>query len=195
MEMDKLMEESTPHNNAKLEIAFPKSDQDQKLRLISINGSMFAIVHAPLESQGPINLNCKDWSLILLAPIKSKTNITISAINIICLSEIVSEEGDVNILASAQLVKFSPKQSEKSIETGGRGEFYFQDDAGALLYYYRLYSDILNQIHEGNTESFYKAQQQFISSLCTLADKIEGKPETLNLYKVLNVWDIPNLEI
>lgn len=189
------MEESTPPKNAKLEIAFPKSDQDQKLRLVSINGSMFAIVHAPLESQGPINLNCDDWSLILLAPIKSKTNVSISAINIICLNEIVSEEGDVNILASGQLVKFSPKQSEKSIETGGRGEFYFEDDAGALLYYYRLYNDILNQIHEGNTESFYKAQQQFISSLCTLADKIEGKPETLNLHKVFSVWGISFLEI
>jgi len=184
------MDMKESEKNAKLEIAFPKSDQDQKLRLVSINGSIFAIVHALLESLGPINLNCEDWSLILLAPIKSKTNITISAINIICLNEIVSEEGDVNILASGQLVKFSPKQSEKSIETGERGEFYFEDDAGALLYYYRLYSDILNQIHEGNTESFYKAQQHFISSLCTLVDKIEGKPETLNLHKVLSVWGI-----
>lgn len=179
--------------NAKLEIIFPKSDQDHRLQLISINGSIFAIVFSALESQGPINLNCEEWSLILLAPIKSKANVDVTAINIICLNEIVSEEGNVNVQASDQLVKFS-KPSERSVETGGRGEAYFDEDAGALMYYYSLFNNILTNVHANTPESFAEAQQQFISSLCTLANKIEGSPENLNLDKVFSIWNIPHLE-
>lgn len=182
--------------DAKLQIGFPKSNEDHRLQLVDINGSIFAIVHSPLESLGPISLNCEDWSLVLLAPIKSKTNILISAINVICLSEIASEEGNVNIHASNRLVKFAHliNSPEKIQEMGERGEFQFDDDPGAFLHYYRLFDSIVSSVRVESLDSFSEAQQKFIMSLCTLADKIEGKPENLNLHKVLGIWDIPYLQ-
>lgn len=180
----------------KLQIAFPKSSEDQRLQLIQINGSVFAIMFSPLESLGPVRLYCEDWSLILLAPIKSKTNILISAINVICLNEIASEEGNVNIHASNRLVKFAHaiNPPEKVCEMGERGEFQFEDDPGIFLYYYRLFESIITLLRSGNPDSFSEVQQKFIMGLCTLADKIEGKQENLNIQQVLDIWGIPSLQ-
>jgi len=112
--------------DAKLQMGFPKCNEDHRLQLVEINGSMFAILHAPLESEGPIALHCEEWSLILLAPIKSKSNILISAINVICLSEIESKEGVINLHASNRLVKFAQLiKSDKVSEMGECGEFEF----------------------------------------------------------------------
>ena len=182
--------------DAKLQIAFLKSNEDHRLQLVEINGSIFAILHSPLESLGPINLSCQDWSLVLLAPIKSKTNILISAINIICLNEIASEDGNVNVHASNRLVKFAHliKPPEKVCMMGERGEFQFDDDPGAFLHYYRLFESIVSSARNESLDSFSEAQQKFIISLCTLADKIKEKPENLNLHNVLAIWDIPNLK-
>src|SRR5579872_7348909 len=99
--------DNTMQLDTKLQIGFLKSNEDHRLQLIEINGSIFAIVHSPLESLGPINLHCEPWSLVLLAPIKSQTNIFISAINIICLNEVESKTGNVNIHATGRFVKFS----------------------------------------------------------------------------------------
>ncbi|MES2200109.1 MAG: hypothetical protein V4489_08090 [Chlamydiota bacterium] len=183
-------------SDVKLQIAFPKSKEDHRLQLVEVNGSIFAILHSPLESLGPIRLYCEEWSLVLLAPINSKTNILISAKNIICLNEITSEEGNVSIHASNRLVKFahSIKPSEKICEMGEQGESQFNDDPGALLCYYQLFDAIVNSLHSGSTDSFSEAQQKFIMSLCALADKIVGGSENLNLQKVLDIWNIPYLK-
>lgn len=185
------------HLDTKLLITFPESSEDHRLQLVEINGSIFAIIHSPLESLGPIHLNCEEWSLVLLAPLKSKSDILISAINVICLSEIVSEEENLSIHASNRLVKFENlfKPVEKVTERGERGEFHFGDDPGAFLYYHRLFEGIVSNIRKGSPDSFSQAQQQFIVGLCTLADKIEGKPENLDLHKVLSIWNIPVGEI
>lgn len=179
--------------NSKLQITFPKSEEDHRLQFIEINGSIFAVLYSPLESFGPIRLHCEDWSLILLAPINSKANILISAKNIICLNEIVSEEGSVNIHASNWLVKFAHliKPVEKLCEMGERGEFQFDDDPGAFLFYHRLFEGIVDKLRNQSSDSFSEAQQSFIKALCTLADKVKKKPETLDLQKVLATWDIP----
>lgn len=181
-------------NNLKLQIAFPKSDEDHRLQLIKIDEAIFAIVHSPLESNGPIQLKCEEWSLILLSPIKSKTNIVISAINLICLNEIESQEGLINIHTSKHFVKFGPliKPSEKTSTITGGGEYQFDSDVGAVLYYYRLYQEVINDIHTGTPESLAKAQQQFITSLCAIAAKIENDSKELNLQKVLHFWGISN---
>ena len=183
-------------NDAKLQIVFPKSSEDHRLQLVEINGSIFAIVHSPLESLGPIRLYCEDWSLILLAPIKSKTNIVISATNVICLNEIASEEGNVNIHATHRLVKCTSliKPPEKFCGMGENGEFELDEDPGVFLYYYRLFDSIVSGLRNGSPDSFSEAQQKFIMSLCTLADKIEGKSGNLNLQKVLKIWNIPYLK-
>lgn len=187
------MQDNPVQTDVQLQCSFPKSNEDHRLQLIEINGSIFAVVHSPLESLGPISLHCEEWSLILLAPIKSKTNIFISAINVICLNEIASEEGQLSIHATNRLVKFTPcvKSPEKISEMGERGEYHFHDDPGALLYFYRLFETIVSCAREGKTDSFSQAQQAFITGLCTLADKIEKKPENLNLKKVLSLWGIP----
>lgn len=188
--------ENSKKDNIKLQISFPKSSEDKKLQLVGINDSIFAIVHSPLESLGPIRLQCEEWSLVLLAPIKSKVDIVISAINIICLNEIASEEGNVNVHASNRLVKFAQliKPAEKLCSMGERGEFEFSDDPGALLQYYRLFASIVTNMRNGNSESLPETQRNFITILCLLADKIEGKPEALNLQKVLELWNIPCLK-
>jgi hypothetical protein len=192
------MESSNPNmnGNTKLRVTFPKSTEDHRLQLVEINGSIFAIVHSPLESLGPIRLLCEEWSLILLAPIKSKTNILISAINVICLNEVASEEGIVNIHASNRLVKFAQgtKDPQKVCEMGEGGEFEFNDDPGAFLFYYRLFTSIVNSLRTENTDLFSEAQQKFITSLCTLADKIEANAENLDLNKVLQIWNVPPLK-
>lgn len=180
--------------SSKLLITFPKSSEDHRLQLVGINDAIFAIVHSPLESNGPIRLYCEDWSLILLAPLKSKSNIVVSAINVICLSEMTSEEGNLNIHASNVLVKWAHliKPPEKLCEIGERGEFQFENDLGAFLYYYKLFEGIISNIHNGSPDLLSQAQQQFITGLCTLADKIKGKVENLDLRKVLSLWNIPD---
>lgn len=180
----------------KLLITFPESREDHRLQLVGINDAIFAVVHSPLESLGPIHLHCEDWSLVLLAPLKSKADIQISAINVICLSEIASEEGCVNVHASNRLVKFAPisQPSEKVTERGERGEFYFKDDPATLLYCYRLFNGIVGDVRNKSPEMITKAQQRFIAALCTLADKIEGNSENLNLQKVLDIWNIPHYD-
>lgn len=177
-------------------ITFPESSEDHRLQLVGINGAIFAIVHSPLESLGPIRLKCEEWSLVLLAPLKSRSNILVSAINIICLREVASEEGNVNIHASNQLVKFPGlfKPAEKVTEMGERGEFQFGDEPGAFLYYYRLFEGIVTGVRTGTPHLIAQAQQQLIAALCTLADKIEGQPGNLDLRKVLGIWNIPRLK-
>lgn len=173
-------------DHIKLQIAFPKSDEDHRLQLVGINGSIFAILFAPLESNGPINLFCETWSLILMAPIKSKQDITISAINVICLNEIESEGGSVNIQASNQLVKFAHLPSEKRVERGEKGEFQFPDDPTLFMYFYRLFEGIIKEVDTTPAE----AQKKFIVAICGLGDQITGKPEKRELEKVLKLWGI-----
>ena len=181
--------------DAKLQMGFPKCNEDHRLQLVEINGSMFAILHALLESEGPIALHCEEWSLILLAPIKSKSNILISAINVICLSEIESKEGVINLHASNRLVKFAQLiKSDKVSEMGECGEFEFDDDPGAFLNYFRLFESVLRGIHTNTSESTAEAQQKFIGSLCSLAEKIEDSKDPLTLGKVLSCWNIPYLK-
>ncbi len=179
----------------KLLITFPKSSEDHRLQLVGINGAIFAIVYSPLESLGPIRLYCEEWSLVLLAPLKSKSDILVSAINVICLNEIVSEEGNINIHASNRLVKFAGLFNlPEKVSRGERGEFQFVDDPGALLYYHRLFRSIVSSAHNGSSDSIFQAQQQFITVLCTLADKIGEKPKNLDLHEVLNIWNISCLK-
>lgn len=190
------MEKKEDLEGVRLEITFPKSSEDHRLQLVGINGAVFAILHSPLESLGPIRLHCEEWSLVLLAPLKSRSNIIVSAINLICLSEIASEEGNVNVHASNRLVKFADlfKPAEKVCEMGESGEFQFDNDPGAFLYYYRLFEGVVTNVRNGSPDLLTQAQQQFIAGLCTLADKIEGKPVNLDLRKVLGIWNIPQLK-
>ena len=74
---------------------------------------------------------------------------------------------------------------------GERGEFECYDDPGAFLFHYRLFSDMMNRVRNGTRESFSDAQHKFMTSLCTLADKMRGKPENLDLCNVLDTWGIP----
>ncbi len=178
--------------NSKLLITFPESKEDHRLQLVGINDSIFAIIHSPLESQGPIQLLCEDWSLVLLAPVKSKSDILISAINVICLSEITSEEGSVDVQASNRLVKFVnfSKPSEKVTEKGERGQFIFADDPAILLNCYRSFSGIVGDVRNKSPESISNAQQRFIGVLCALADKMNGNSEHLDFQRVLDIWKI-----
>jgi hypothetical protein len=184
------MEDSS---KCKLSIQFPKSSEDHRMQLVEINGAIFAIVHSPLESLGPIRLYCEKWSLILLAPIKSQSNILITATNLICLSEIVTEAGSVNIHASNRLIKFADlfEPADRVCEMGEAGEFLFEDDPGSLLYYYRLFEGIVSSARIGSLDSISQAQQQFLAGLCGLADKMERSSANLDLSKVLNIFKIP----
>ncbi len=192
------MQDSKNHEqlNIKIKVNFPKSSEDHRLQLVSINGSIFAILHSPLESDGPINLHCEDWSLVLLAPIKSKANIIISAINVICLNEIQSKEGIVNIQASHRLVKLTPsiKPIEKVYETAKYAVSQVNDPA-ALLTCFQLFNKVIQGANEDDQASFVEAQHQFITVLCVLAEKIEGKAVQLNIQPVLQIWDILNVNI
>lgn len=188
------MEDSNEQNaSIKLQISFPKSNEDHRLQLIEINGAIFAILHSLLESNGPIHLNCKEWSLVLLAPIRSKSNIVISAINIICLNEVKSEEGTIEIEASNQLVKLTPciKPSEKAHAKGKKGEFELQDDPGTYLKYFKLFNTIVSGVRNQDS-ALSEAQQNVILTLCALAEKIEGKTKNLTISTVLDIWDIPD---
>ena len=182
--------------NTKLSITFPTSNEDHRLQLIEINGAIFAIVHAPLESQGPIRLQCEDWSLILLSPIKSTSHIVISAINVICLSEISSQEGNINLHASNLLVKFAGlfTAADKVSEIAEKDECTFDDDPGALLYFYRLFEGVVKAARSEDRELLSQAQQQVITALCTLADRIQNKTANLDLQKVLDMWNIPQMK-
>ena len=191
--MENLSEKALPSNQVL--IAFPKSSEDHRLQLVAINGAIFAIVHSPLESLGPIRLYCEEWSLILLAPLKSRSNIVVSAINVICLSEIVSENGNVNVHASNRLVKFPDlfKPIGKVSEMGERGEFEFANDPKILLHYYRLFEGVVDGVLSGSSELLSEAQQKFITVLCSLAGEIDGRSEKLDLIQTLSIWKIPRL--
>ena len=184
-------------DNIKMQIAFPKSDEDHRLQLVSVNGKLFAIFFGPLESKGPINLYCDGWSLILLSPVKSKSKIMIAADNIICLNEIVSEEGNVNLHASNQLVKFAHQvtSSENAIERGEKGEFQFSDDPTVFMYFYRLFESIVADVRNDAMDTIPEAQKNIIVALCALSDKINGKQEQRNLQKALEFWGIPQVTL
>lgn len=178
----------------KLQISFPRSDQDKKLQLVDINGSIFALVFAPLESKGPIKLDCKDWSLILLSPIKSNADVAISAINVLCFNEIDSQDGTVNLQASNLLLKFAPtiKKTEKINEKGARGTHNLSNDPASFVHYYKLYEAIISATREGTMtpEVFLELQQKFLLSLCAIAAQFEKEKENLTLKKVLSLWGI-----
>lgn len=180
----------------KLQITFPKSSEDHRLQLVEINGSIFAMISSPLESNGPINLYCEDWSLILLAPIRSQVDVSISAINIICMNEIVSEQGIVKIHASHRLMKYAPAiKSPVDIKTtSNHGEFQFSEDPAAFLNF-QLFHNLLSLVHDESSNATIEAQKKFMAALCVLAEKIEGKRENLNLQRVLEIWDIPMQKI
>lgn len=182
--------------DVKLQVNFPKSSEDHRLQLVSINGSIFAILHSPLESNGPINLLCEDWSLVLLAPIRSKTHIHISAINILCLNEIKSEEGIVHLQASNRLVKLTPsiKPSDKLFESAKHPVIQL-DDPAVLLTCFQLFNKVVQGAIENNQASFVEARHQFITTLCLLAEKIVGKTAQLNIQPVLKIWDILDVNI
>jgi hypothetical protein len=184
-----------PASNVKLRISFPVSNEDHRLQLVEINGAIVAILHAPLKSNGPIKLHCQDWSLVLLAPIVSKSDVEISAINIICLNEIQSEEGSINIQASNHLVELTPciKPSEKILAWGKCGEHRYGDDPGTFLKYFQLYNKVVQGARDTTPSASTEAQQNFLLSLCALANKITGKTEGLNIHSVLDFWDIPGL--
>jgi hypothetical protein len=187
------MQNSDSHEqfDIKLQVNFPTSSEDHRLQLVSINGSIFAILHSPLESDGPINLHCEDWSLVLLAPIRSKTNIVISAINVICLNEIESKEGIVSIHASNRLVKLTPsiKPVEKVYETAKHAVSQL-DDPATLLTSFQLFNKVIQSAREKSQSSFIEAQQNFIAVLCILAEKIGRRTAQLTIQPVLKIWDI-----
>ena len=180
-------------DGVKLEISFPKSSEDHRLQLVEINGAVFAILYAPLESVGPIRLYCEKWSLVIMAPLKSESNILVSATNVICLSEIVSAKGNVNVHASHLLVKFADlfRPRERVSEMGERGEYELNDDPGFLIYIYRLFEGIVQKVSDPNPQTLAHGQQQFLSALCAIADKIEKKEGGLDLRQVLQIWGIP----
>lgn len=175
-----------------MQVSFPKSSEDHRLQLVHINNSIFAILHSSLESEGPINLHCEDWSLILLAPIRSQTDINISAINVICLNEIESKEGNIHINASNRLVKLTPslKPIEKVYETAYYQAVTQLNDPVTLLTCFQLFNKIMQGAREKSQTSFVEAQQNFIAVLCILAEKIEGTIDLLNIQPILEFWNI-----
>lgn len=178
------------NSNIKLQVAFPKSDQDHRLQLVAVNSSIFAIIHAPLQSDGDINLNCEDWNLILLSPINSKKKVQISAINLFCFSEIAAQE-EIEIAVSKRLVTFSSPQSPKKVhESIGVEKSSFGDDPACLLQQVKLLNGLLTCIHDSNPDALLEAQTRFITFLCTLAEKIEGNQQKLNIQNVLTFWNI-----
>lgn len=178
-----------------MEIVFPKSSKDRYLQLVGINGSVFAIVHSPLESNGPIHLQCDDWSLILLAPIKSKSDVIIEGINVIRLNSVESIEGNASITASNQLVNISStiKAGLGFSEVAKCGEHRLDDESGTLMNYLKLFYDIVKNIYTDTPDSISEAQSKFISSLCTLMAKAKGKKEGMTMHQILGFWDIPIL--
>jgi hypothetical protein len=174
--------------NQILKIGFPRSTEDHRLQLVDVNGSVFAIVHSALESNGPIRLNCEEWSLVLLAPIKSQANIFITAINVIRLNTVESSEGIGNMSASNQLVGFAPPLKQVAFETGLKGERQFIDDPAGLLTYSQLFRKVVKDSH---TDNLPEAQKHFMMCLCAIANKIEPNGEDLNLQRVFGIWDIP----
>lgn len=190
-----MSESSHPHQDTRLKISFPKSSEDHRLQLIEINGSIFAIFYSELESNGPINLHCEEWSLFLLAPIKSKADIQISGKNIFCFNEIQSEEASVNVHAANRLVKMTPliQPQERLDAWGKKGESDLTNDPSTFFNYFQALHKIVTQIHEKTPESFAEAQNTFLTILYALAGKVEGKMENLNIHRVLGIWDIPPL--
>ena len=186
-----VMDNSDSNEDSKIElkISFPESDQDHRLQLIGINGSIFAILYSGLESNGPISLDCDEWSLVLLAPIKSKGDIFIAGKNVICFGTIESEEGKVDVTALNQLVSFAPpvKSALGASETGGKGEYRIGDDTGVFLNFFQLFNKIIGNIRDKNHE---EAQKRFLAGLCTLAAKIEENEEELTMERVLEIWGI-----
>lgn len=184
---------TSPHLS--LQISFPKSSEDHRLQLVVINGTIFAVFYAPLESKGPIRLDCEEWNLILLAPIRSETHIVISGKNVVCLSEITSKEGNINIHATKRLLKFSHliKPSEKYCEFAEGSEHSFDEDPGLLLYLHRTFLEIVRCQRSAIPDAIPEAQQKMIACLSTLADKVADKKKELNLSAVLKIWDIAHL--
>jgi hypothetical protein len=57
-----------------------------------------------------------------------------------------------------------------------------------------MFHEIVSNVRKGTPDSFSQAQEKVMMNLCTLADKIEGGSENLDLSKVLDLWHIPPLK-
>lgn len=182
----------TPPINTPLKIDFPTSSEDHRLQLVQINGSVFAILHSPLESMGPINLLCEDWSLVLLAPIRSEKKVEIKAINIIALNEVRSQTDEITIEATNRLLQLSvpPSPAENVIIEGKGGQYQYDDDPSTFIKYFQLFTAIITHARANTPEGFSEAQQKTLLALCALAEKMEGGIMTLTIQRVLKMWNI-----
>lgn len=181
---------------SQLKISFPESSEDNKLQLVDINGSIFAIIHSPLESHGPIHLNCEDWNLILLAPIKSDADIVISGEHIICLSEISSKKEKVKIHASNKLVSFISMKnaSGNKFDVQALKKIQFDDDHSTILHLVQLLQGVVLSARSADPSSIAQAQKNFVVALCTLSHKVKGTDKNLTLKECLDVWDVMYVE-
>jgi hypothetical protein len=84
--------------------------------------------------------------------------------------------------------------ADKVSEIAEKDECTFDDDPGALLYFYRLFEGVVKAARSEDRELLSHAQQQVITALCTLADRIQNKTANLDLQKVLDMWNIPQMK-
>lgn len=179
-----------------LKISFPESSEDNKLQLVDINGSIFAIFISPLESNGPIHLNCEDWNLILSTPIKSEQDVVISGNHIVCLSDISSNEENVQINADNLLVSFTSlkNSSGKRFKSRALKKVQFIDDHSSVLSFSQLIYSVVTGARSGDPSSISEAQKNFVVILCMLAHKIKKTDKNLSLKECLDVWNILYVE-
>ncbi len=187
--MDETEQPSQP-SGIKLFISFPKTKEDHRLQLVKINDSIFAIFHTKLESDGPINLQCEDWNLVLLAPIKSKEEVHIAGKNIICLNEIISEAKKVQLSTTDQLLCLTPQPPYFSVNENVEQFHHLEDDAAAFLYYYQLFSKLVAMCKDKKNSSVEQMQKEFLTGLCGLAAKAIDGSGDVDLFDILKFWKI-----
>ncbi len=174
------MENEKKKETIGVEISFPSSEEDHRLQLVLVNDAIFAILFAPLESKGPIQLHCEEWNLILLAPIKSKKEVVVRAENIARFATIESETEEVRVEANKELVDLSPDSLQKTVES----------DADFFVNYFQLCQKIVQKAREDSSEALAEAQKRVLTALCLLAQKASGKQKELTIEGVLDFWGI-----
>lgn len=181
-------------SNLNLWISFPSCDEDHRLQLVDVNGTMFAVLFGPLSSEGPINLQCEDWNLILVAPIRSAADVHIQGVNVACLGQVESTGGQVSIEAAQRLIYHGasvesrlPRRCE-----GGLGEWFAEPGDGLFADLQQLLMKMVPLAREGTKEAQEEARQRFLSALCALAQwTAADRSKELSMLRVMETWGIP----
>lgn len=118
-----------------LSVSTTYTQTDQFFDVCTINGTKFALIHNPLIATTDLEVDLKDYNVVLLAPITAENNVCMNAKSIVVLSDITAKKGEAILNASGKLITSGDhiKSHGKNVLLGKSGVYLMSvPNEGAL---------------------------------------------------------------